>query len=178
MSARRNLIITPESHLAFERSLEMLDNSLRDIRQVAMQMIPELLMNDGLDAALKDYCAYVQRPEGLQVVYESFGLDGPEMERDKAMAVYTIVQELMKNTIQHASAGKVTVLVTNREGKVTVTVEDDGKGFDPVVLKGARGLGWDAILEKTAQLGARVDTRSAPGERTTVRLEVELRGKE
>jgi two-component system NarL family sensor kinase len=176
MSVQRNVIITPESHLAFERSIEMLDNSLRDIRQVAMQMIPELLMNEGLHAALKDYCAHVPHPEGLQINYESVGLDGPEMEREKAVAVYGIVQELLKNTIQHASAGKVTILVTNREGKVTVTVEDDGKGFDPVVLRGGRGVGWSMILEKTAQLGAQVNTRSAPGAGTMVRLEVPLDG--
>jgi signal transduction histidine kinase len=59
---------------------------------------------------------------------------------------------------------------------VTVTVEDDGKGFDPVVLRGGRGVGWSMILEKTAQLGAQVNTRSAPGAGTMVRLEVPLDG--
>lgn len=124
-----NLIITPESQEAFERSIEMLDSSLRVIRQVAQQMIPEVLIREGLDAALKALCSQATCPEGTQIRYESLGLQ--DLEPGRAVAVYNIVRELLKNTVQHA-AGEVSVLVTNRDGKISVTVEDDGKGFDTI----------------------------------------------
>lgn len=175
MSMRGYLIITPESHLAFERSIAMLDMSLRDMRQVAQQMIPEVLVSEGLDAALKELCDHVSRPDGLQIVYESFGMPSPALHQDAALAVYGIVQELLKNTIQHAGAGKVSIVVTNEDGRFSIAVEDNGKGFDTKILQGGRGEGWTNIMNRTAALQGTINARSAPGEGTSVRLELLIR---
>jgi two-component system NarL family sensor kinase len=174
MSMKGHLIITPESHLAFERSIAMLDMSLRDMRQVAQQMIPEVLVSQGLDAALKELCQHVARPDGPEIVYESFGLQSTALQQEVAVAVYGIVQELLKNTIQHAGAGKVSILVTNQDGKFSIAVEDNGKGFDTTLLPGGRGEGWTNILHKMETLHGSINTRSAPGTGTTVRLELAI----
>lgn len=172
MSMNENLIITPDSHEAFERSIELLSNSLREIRQVALQMIPESLVRYGLDASLRDLCVQVKRPDGLQIVYESIGMEDIALEPVQAAAIYHVIHELVNNSIQHAAADKVTVLLINRNGKVWINVEDNGSGFDTAVLRGevAGGMGWSNILSRMEEMKGKIETQSAPGKGTAVRL--------
>jgi signal transduction histidine kinase len=166
------LIVTPDSHEAFERTIEMLSNSLREIRQVALQMIPESLVINGLDASLRDLCAQVKRPDDVQIVYESIGMEDLVLEPVRAAAIYHVIQELVNNSIQHAAAHKITVLLTNRNGKVWINVEDNGIGFDTAVLHGAgaQGMGWSNILSRMEDMKGRIETQSAPGRGTTIRF--------
>src|SRR5205085_9597207 len=56
-----NLVMTPENNQAFERGMDMLDSSIKEMRRVAHNMMPEVLVKFGLDAALKDFCNDIQQ---------------------------------------------------------------------------------------------------------------------
>jgi signal transduction histidine kinase len=64
-----NLIMTPDNHQAFERSMDMLDSSIKEMRRVAHNMMPEALVKFGLDTALKDFCNDINQSGALQVSY-------------------------------------------------------------------------------------------------------------
>jgi signal transduction histidine kinase len=103
-------------------------------------MMPEALVKFGLDTALKDFCNDVSQSGALQVSYQSLGLENVEIEQTAAITVYRIVQELINNTMKHAAAKTAIVQVTKSNGHLSVTVEDDGKGFDTAILKRVREL--------------------------------------
>ncbi|HPN59604.1 MAG TPA: tetratricopeptide repeat protein [Chitinophagaceae bacterium] len=88
-----NLIMTPENQQAFERSMDMLDSSIKEMRRVAHNMMPEVLVKFGLDTAMKDFCDDINRSGALRVVYQSLGMDLLQVEQTAAIAVYRIVQE-------------------------------------------------------------------------------------
>ena len=69
-----NLIMTPENTQAFERSMDILDSSIKEMRRVAHNMMPEALVKFGLDTALKDFCNDINNSGALQVSYQSIGL--------------------------------------------------------------------------------------------------------
>ena len=69
-----NLIMTPENQQAFERSMDMLDSSINEMRRVAHNMMPEALVKFGLDTALKDLCNDINQSGALQVNYQSIGI--------------------------------------------------------------------------------------------------------
>lgn len=171
---KENLILTPENAQAFERSIDMLDSSIKEMRRVAHNMMPEMLVKYGLDVALKEFCSELDRSGAIHTRYQSIGMEDAVIGQTTAVAVYRIVQELVSNAIRHAGAGHVVVQVhaSGQEKLLTVTVEDDGKGFDTGLLKQPGGMGWSNIQNRVGFLKGRWDLRSAPGEGTSVLIEV------
>jgi len=166
-----NLIMTPENHQAFERSMDMLDSSILEMRRVAHNMMPETLVKFGLDTALKDYCHDINKSGALQVSYQSIGLANENPDQTVAITIYRIVQELITNTLKHAAAETAIVQVTKTGGTLSVTVEDDGKGFDVVTLNRSKGMGWTSIQHRVDFLKGKLDINAAPGKGTSVHIE-------
>ncbi|MBK9380195.1 MAG: sensor histidine kinase [Chitinophagaceae bacterium] len=167
-----NLIMTPENHQAFERSMDMLDSSIREMRRVAHNMMPEALVKFGLDTALKDFCTDINQTGALNVSYQSIGMEASVIEQTTAITIYRIVQELINNTMKHAAAKNAIVQVSRTNGILSVTVEDDGKGFDTAVLSQVRGIGWDNIKNRVEFLKGTLDVDSQPGKGTSVHIEL------
>ena len=140
-----NLIMTSENNQAFERSMDMLDSSIKEMRRVAHNMMPESLVKFGLDTALKDFCNEINKTGALNVSYQSLGLENEIIEQTTAITIYRIVQELINNTMKHAAAKTAIVQVTKSNDHLAVTVEDDGKGFDTTILYQSKGIGWSNI---------------------------------
>lgn len=168
---KENLVLTEDNARAFEHSLQMLDSSISEMRRVAHNMMPESLLKFGLDTALRDFCSQVTVSGILRVSYQSFGLSGKEPEQSLAITIYRVVQELLNNTIKHASAHNVIVQLAAEEGQITLTVEDDGKGFDTATLRSARGIGWKNILSRLDYHNGKLDVRSSPEKGTSVYIE-------
>jgi len=167
-----NLIMTPENHQAFERSMDMLDSSIREMRRVAHNMMPEALVRFGLDTALNDFCNDINQSGALKINYQSIGLEGVDIDQTIAITLYRIVQELINNTMKHAGATSAIVQITKSNGQLSVTVEDDGKGFDTTILKTNKGIGWVNIQNRVDFLKGKLDIRSKEGEGTSVQIEL------
>ena len=89
----------------------------------------------------------------------------------RAEEALTILLEALTNWWKHARDAAVRVVFTWGDDAVTVTVDDEGPGFDQDVLAQGR-LGQSTMRERAALIGARLDVRSAPGAGTTVTLVV------
>ncbi|MDZ4795294.1 MAG: sensor histidine kinase [Bacteroidota bacterium] len=169
-----NLIMTPENAQAFERSMDMLDSSIREMRRVAHNMMPEALVKFGLDTALKDFCNDINQSGALVVNYQSIGMENVMLDQTISITIYRIVQELINNTMKHAAAKNAIVQVSKSNGGITITVEDDGKGFNPVILQGAKGIGWSNIQSRVEYLKGRLDVQSAADKGTSVHIELNI----
>ncbi len=171
---KRNLVMTAENQQAYERSMDMLDSSINEMRRVAHNLMPEVLVKYGLDTALNEFCSDVNQSGALQVSYQSIGMDKLQIDQTPAITIYRIVQELINNTMKHAAAKTAIVQVSNTNSMITVTVEDDGKGFDPDILRLAKGIGWSNIKSRLGYLGGKLDVRSEPGKGTSVHIELNI----
>jgi signal transduction histidine kinase len=166
-----NLIMTPENTQAFERSMDMLDSSIKEMRRVAHNMMPEALVKFGLDTALKDFCNDINQSGALLVNYQSIGMEPAAVEQTTAITVYRIVQELINNTMKHAAAKTALVQVTKTGSQLAITVEDDGKGFDASLLRTAGGMGWSNIRNRVEFLKGILDVQSGKETGTSVHIE-------
>jgi signal transduction histidine kinase/tetratricopeptide (TPR) repeat protein len=169
-----NLVLTPENAQAFERSMDMLDSSIREMRRVAHNMMPEALVKFGLDDALNDFCNDINQSGALLISYQSIGLDNVEIDQTTAITVYRIVQELINNTMKHAEAKNAIVQVSKTENRLTVTIEDDGKGFDTAILDRTKGIGWGNIQNRIEFLKGTLDVQSGKDQGTSVHIEFDL----
>lgn len=164
--------VASEHARALEHSIDVLEKALGVLRGVAHDLMPEALVRFGLDVALKDICDDINASGALKVEYRGMGLADQQLDATTSITIYRIVQELLNNTMKHASARHASVQVIRQGGRVAVTVEDDGKGFDTGILKGARGIGWSNIAHRVAFLKGHWDVESMPGKGTSVHIEI------
>jgi signal transduction histidine kinase len=169
-----NLIVTVDNAQAFERSIDVLDSTIKEMRRVAHNMMPEALVKFGLDIALTDFCNEIKEGGKLKINYQSIGLENVAIDQTTAIAIYRIVQELIDNTIKHATATSAIVQVTKSDGQLSVTVEDDGKGFDTAILNRAKGIGWVNIQNRIEFLKGKVHINSADGKGVSVLIEIDM----
>lgn len=160
-TVRGNMMMTADNAAAFERSLDMLDSSIGEMRRIAHNMLPEALITFGLENALEGFCQDINGSGVLQVRYQALGLEGLELEQSKAIIIYRIVQELLTNTLKHAGAKRAIVQLTRNGDELNITVEDDGKGFD--YKEQLEGMGWKNIRNRVSFLNGTLDVDAGKG---------------
>ena len=150
--------------------ITQLDQSVNELRRIARNMMPETLLQLGLEPALKDLCSSLETT-GLKIDFEAPGL-GSDIPQPVQITIYRIIQELLSNAIRHAQAKNILVQCSQNEAHVFITVEDDGIGFDVNKTAGQNGIGLSNIKSRVEFLKGKFEIHSAPGEGTTVNIEV------
>lgn len=147
---------------------DSLRSSLRALRSLLVEIHPPGLSADSLPAALQDLIAPAQAT-GVRATVDVSG--GRAATGETVALVWRVAQEAVRNTLRHARAAALSVVVREKGGKVVLEVTDDGVGFDPGAVRpdvhyGLRGL--DSLVRDS---GGTLVVRSAPGAGTTIRLE-------
>jgi signal transduction histidine kinase len=168
-----NLIITPDNQAVFERSLDMLDTSIKELRRVAHNMMPEMLVKYGLDETMKDYCSSINATQLIAVKYLSVGMD-VRMDSSMEIIIYRIVQELLNNVLKHASATEVLIQLIHEQDRLSIIVEDNGKGFDTSILDTRKAAGFASIRSRVEYLKGQLEVNSEPGKGTLVNIEFKI----
>jgi len=165
-----NQIITETAATALNQVIDDLDRSIGELRHIARNMMPEALVRFGLKDALHDYCDHLRLNSTLAVQFQAFGLES-RLPQQTEVILFRIAQELLNNIVKHAGASQVLVQLMETDGRASLTVEDNGKGFDPDQLKKAPGVGWLNIQSRIDYLNGTLDLRAAPGKGTSVTVE-------
>jgi signal transduction histidine kinase len=76
--------------------------------------------------------------------------------------------------MKHASAKNAIVQVSKSNGNISITVEDDGKGFNTAILEASKGIGWTNIQSRVEYLKGKLDVKSEPGKGTSVHIEINV----
>jgi two-component system, NarL family, sensor kinase len=166
-----NQILSEESSHTFHRAVGQLDNAISELRRVAHSMMPEALLKFGLKDALQDYCEGINQTKKLEVNFETWGLE-ERQEQSIEISLYRIVQELLNNTMKHANATKAHVQLVQNENLLTLTVEDNGKGFDINDLQKNKGAGISNVESRVAYLNGKMDIKSGPKIGTSIEVQV------
>ncbi len=173
-------VLTPEQ----ERRLEGLDGEIEDLgvalRQLAHRLHPSTLDHGDLRVALAQLAEETGRLHGLFVQVDAElppDFRAPEL----TLAAYRIGQEALRNVARHAGVTGARVSAVVRDGRLVLTVRDEGRGFDLHAPAGGAarppGLGLLTMRERAIQAGGSTEIRSAPGEGTTVRVTLPLGGR-
>jgi two-component system, NarL family, sensor kinase len=168
-----NLVVTPENMAVFERSLDMIDTSIRELRRVAHNMMPEILTKFGLDEAVREYCNTINATKLITVKYQSHGME-TRINKATEIIIYRIVQELLNNILKHAGSSEAFVQLIKENHRLNVVVEDNGKGFDTGLSENNKGVGLANIRSRVEYLKGQLDIHSEQGKGTLVNIEFNL----
>jgi signal transduction histidine kinase len=146
------------------------ENCVNELRNMALLLRPSMLDDLGLLPALEWQAREVSKRTGMLVdtVEENVSDNLPEEHKT---CVYRIVQEALNNCSKHAYAKNVRVTVRQERNHLRVSIEDDGKGFDPSRV---RGLGLVGMNERVSQLGGVLKVDSDPTRGTCLWVDLPL----
>ncbi len=152
-----------------------LDESLREVRAISHQLVPNALIRQGLSGAVRELVQKISSPAGLRVQLDAIGLEQrlpPLVES----ILYRVIQELVANIIRHARADTVTLQLVHHGRELTVLLEDNGVGFDLTEALGRpdAGIGLRNLYSRIEYLNGRLDIDARPGRGTIVTIEVPL----
>lgn len=163
-----NVFLSEENALSMNNVIMQLDQSIAELRRVSHNMMPESLINYGLKEALENYCETLNISGKIKVQLQTYGME-IRMGQSNEIIVYRMVQELLNNVVKHAGAKNVLIQLVRKQDRFTLTVEDDGKGFDPLEVR--NGAGLQNIKARAEYLNGNVDVISSQGEGTSVTVE-------
>jgi PAS domain S-box-containing protein len=167
---------------AVRDELQTLENLAKDLDSdldfLVWELRPTALDDLGLVDALSDYAATWSRHFDVPVdLHAPDGVRETRLEPEIETVLYRMTQEALNNVAKHAGASKVEITLARRSDEVSLTIADDGVGFDDrqPFGTGAKGLGLVGMRERAALGGGSVTIESKPGAGTTVRLSMPAR---
>lgn len=141
-----------------EKSIHQLDGAVDELRRVAHNLMPDLLLKYGLEEALKEYAIRMSNDHlDIDVQFLSYT---NSLDKENQLLVYRIIQELVNNAIKHAQAEQIIIQFVEDNEEYTVTVEDDGKGFDMNNTKLSQSAGLHNIQSRVQFLKGNLNIHS------------------
>ncbi len=165
-----NYIIDEEGIKQYDKAINLLDESIKELRRVAHNMMPEALVKFGLQTAISDFCENISLSKKINAVFQVFG-DEKRLEQKLEVNIYRIIQELSNNTLKYADAKNLQIQMIIDGNRVSLTVNDDGKGFNPEILQLSKGMGFANIKSRVELFNGRLEINSKIGEGTEIFIE-------
>ncbi|MCB9188413.1 MAG: tetratricopeptide repeat protein [Flavobacteriales bacterium] len=153
-------ILQQQSNLNKEELVERLDKAAGDVRALSHRMMPYALKELGLVAALEDLMEKLLPFENMKYEFDVIGDFENQISDLIKLNTFRIVQEMINNTMKHSKATFVSLVLTLRNGFLTLNYEDNGVGIDTGSLK--NGLGLISIQSRVAMLKAQLKLETEP----------------
>ncbi|MCL2247223.1 MAG: sensor histidine kinase [Lentimicrobiaceae bacterium] len=146
---------------------DILNDSVREMRRVSHNLMPETLSRAGLKPAVDEFC----RTMTPQVVFSYFGNES-RLDLKLEVLAYRSIYELVNNALKYAGASQIMVQIVHDTNNVSFTVQDDGCGFDPTAA--TEGMGLQSIRTRVASFGGDIQIDSKAGVGTEVNVELRI----
>jgi PAS domain S-box-containing protein len=153
--------------------ITLLDGSNQSIRRILSELRPGILDNHGLLDALEWLNRQVSSTTGLAVQFNSNEIK-TNLPEPITTCIFRVYQEALTNIIRYAGAAKVLASLLIDDNVINVSIEDDGKGFDPASVQVNKSFGILGMKERVLSLGGNFELLSSPGEGTKIFISLPL----
>jgi signal transduction histidine kinase len=163
-----------QAALQLDHLQELAQGALAEMRALIFELRPPAVEDEGLVPALRKHMAAVKSRDGLVVELHVQG-SGIEqrLSGDQQRRLFRIVQEALNNVVKYAQTDQAVVTLTMEDGRLLLSIEDEGIGFDPAAIKPAQTrMGLASMRERAEMMGGTCEVDSRPGEGTRIRVEI------
>lgn len=151
---------------------EMLNDSIKELRNISQNLMPESLMKLGLHHALKDLCASHSTSE--TVIELQYLIKKATVPQHFKMTIFRIIQELLNNALKYAKASQILVSCSQNKDVYYITVEDNGIGFNVEYAEKREGMGLRNIKNRVAFMNGKLEIDSVTGKGTSTYIELKI----
>ena len=163
---RNGAFLPPEEVQHFDNVLALLNEAIAELRRMSHNLMPEPLARSGLKVSLADFCGSIP-----DVEFRYLGA-GNRLDPKLEVMIYRTVHELVNNALRHADAAQILVQIIEEANRLSLVVEDDGKGFDQKTA--TPGIGLKNIRNRVAANNGHLSITTSAGKGTEVNVEFKL----
>ena len=160
-AVRLNLSHAELERKSVDHAVEVLNEMNTEIRNIAFNLMPQVLMRGGIIEALQELATRINRSGKVRITIGAFDLV-PIHETEKKVALYRICQEWLNNVIKYSGCTQIKVQLVQHQHELVITIEDNGSGFDTQVLTHSMGNGWKNINSRLAMVHGTIEVDSVP----------------
>jgi len=164
--------ISEEQRKRFNKAVSLVDDGFREVRTISHNMMPWALHKTGLAQVVKHFIENIGT-ETLSINLFSRGFDEPFNERTE-IVLYRLLQESVNNVLKHAAASRVDISLIRDAESISLTIEDNGKGFDTTKPEVYRGMGLNNLQSRVNFLNGKFELSSQQGQGTLVSIYIPL----
>ena len=160
-------------------AIAQIDGSIANLRNLIADLRPAALDALGAGAAIETLVAHLGSRTNIEIELASIdlayerGIEPTRQVPEIEATLYRITQEALNNVLKHSNATTATVSVVEEDGTITLTIRDDGVGFDQ--SKQSTGFGLIGMRERVALVDGSISIKAAPGLGTTVEVAIPVR---
>jgi two-component system, NarL family, sensor kinase len=162
---------TPKEESMITKLKSDIDSMMIKIREISNNLVPSVLTHKGLVEALSIYCYHISQAGKVQVNFAA----APSLQllQQQEIHIYRIVQEIINNAIKHAHCTVIDVTLFYKDGRLVLSITDDGIGFDKqMVMRQSAGLGLKNISSRADILKSALYIETTPGKGVHYQVEI------
>jgi two-component system, NarL family, sensor kinase len=163
---------TPQEKGKLLQVTELVASALYESKNMALNLMPLTLKENGLVESIRHVCAKYNKPEVQEISFNSYKIPD-KLEPLVEINTYRICQELLNNAVKYSKATKIFLQLFCRDNKLIIQIEDNGIGFDKTQVK-QDSLGMNTLKERVALLQGEIEIDSVPQKGTNIFIELSL----
>jgi PAS domain S-box-containing protein len=165
--------LTNEFHGEVAKTKTRIVEIANDIRALSHGLHSHILDSRGLVSASEEFCRELSSRRNINIKFRSEGvpIDTPNSTH---LGIFRVLQEALQNAVKHSGAKTFEVTLLGNSHDIELTVQDDGRGFDPKEALKRRGLGLTAMEERITLVGGEFSIETGPSGGTTIRASVPI----
>lgn len=149
-----------------DNSTVLLKDIQQEIRNIAFNLMPQVLTKEGLISALEELCVRISKSNQVKASIHTYEMN-TRLNEVFEISLYRILQEWISNVLKYADATELLIQFTAHEDEIVITVEDNGKGFDLKTFENSNGNGWRNINTRLNLIKGSLDIDTQPGRRNS-----------
>lgn len=163
-----------ENNEQYKKAISLIDQAVDDTRNIAHNMLSGVLTKFGLVAALNDLKETVEGTGQIKMTVMTNKLD-ERLNGEIELNLYRIIQELVSNILKHAEASEIIVQLNRHRSELSLTVEDDGLGFNLKAVRSKRvGSGLMNVESRVGKMDGELHIDSGKENGTTISIEIPM----
>jgi two-component system NarL family sensor kinase len=167
--------VNDDQRKRFEKAINLVDYGFREVRTISHNMMPWALHKTGLAQVIKQFIENIEN-DTIAINFYSKGFDAP-FDDTIEIILYRVLQESVNNVMKHANASRLDVSLIRDADNISLTIEDNGLGFDIANPETRNGMGLNNLRSRINFLKGKVELDSQPGRGTLVSVYVPITGK-
>ncbi len=157
----------------FQKAINLVDEGFKEVRTISHNMMPQALLESGLALVIKQFIENIEN-DSIKVNYFTRGFED-HFDDTTETILYRILQECVNNVLKHAKASRLDISLIRDETNISLTIEDNGSGFDMSDKQKFSGMGLKNLQNRVNFIKGKIEIDSHPGQGTLVSVYIPLK---
>jgi two-component system, NarL family, sensor kinase len=149
---------------------QLVSKAINDLRDLSRSLHGDKIAAIGIEEAIEGQLKIIQNSGQFTTALTVTG-EPVHLQPQQEMVLFRMVQEILNNAVKHSKAKNIAVVLTYTAASATLTITDDGIGFDTATLNASKtGIGLSSLYQRAAIIQAVIQVQSAPGKGTVITI--------